>query len=164
MSLPALSREKTSRSISSLSVPSSSLDLLLFCLFSLFLSLFRFNFPLYSFISWSYIYFLLFFFLCLSFFKPPLLYFLYQLLHPSSQVSFFYIFALFSTALLLPIPPSLLPSRQLLLSKLGVFFLFTVHLLTALFVYSLFVYSSFFAVYLFTVCLQFIHSRSHYKG
>lgn len=47
-------REKTSRSISSLSAPCSCLGLLLLCLFLLFLSTFCFNFPLYSSISWSY--------------------------------------------------------------------------------------------------------------
>ena len=100
-------------------------------------------FPFFSFISWSYIYFLIFFF-CLLFPNPPPLYsyFLHHLLLPSPHVSFFYIFAIFSTALLLPIPPSLPPSSHLLLSQLCVcvclqliclqficlqFYLFTVH-------------------------------------
>ena len=37
--------------------------------------------------------------------QPPTLHFLQQLLLPSSHISFFYIFALFSTALLLPFLP-----------------------------------------------------------
>ena len=167
-------REETSRCISSLSAPSSCSDLLLPCLFSPFPSLFRFNFPLYSFISWSYIYFLLFFSFCLLFPNPPLLY-LHHLLLPSSHVSFFYIFALFSTAPLLQIPPSLLPPRHLLLSQLCVTVClgficlqFCLQFVYSLFLYSLFVCSSFvyslcvyslFTVYLFTVHLFTVHSK-----
>jgi len=140
-----------------------------FAFFSLFLSLFCFNFPLYSSISCSCMYFLLLFFFCL--FSPVPLYYI-------SFITFFFLPRMFlsstsSRLSLCPTPSnSSLSSLSTPLTAQSAFCLclFKVHLFTVLFVYSsivhcLFVYCSF--VYSLFVSSLFVYSlfvRSSFKA